>query len=196
MGLRRRLYVDPEVQFPMILALILIVTAEGLFVGWGLMKAVAAAKEWSNPDQVVRFFSIIAGTIVPVVAVNFTLGAWLTNKVAGPLLRFRQGMAEVARGNLEGEVALRQGDFLQSHAREMNRMLETLRRLIYRDRKHAEEADEILTRCLERLEKAKGLSDGAYKELRHSIDGAKSRLSIINHHFLKGKTERENGEAS
>lgn len=195
MDLRRRLYVDPEVQFPLILALILIVTGEGLFVGWGLMKAVAAAKDWQNPDQAKRFFFVLAATIIPVVAANFILGAWLSNKIAGPLLRLRQTIAEIARGNLEVSVALRQGDFLQAHAGEMNRMIETLRRLLYRDRGHAVEADELLDDCLKRLDKAKGVPEAVARDLRERIADAKSRLSIINHHFLKGKAESAREEA-
>lgn len=196
MEARRRFYIDPEVQFPLILALILIVTFEGFFVGWGLMNAVAAAKDWRNPDQLRRFFLLLAATIVPVVVANFALGAWLSNKIAGPLLRLRQAMGEVARGNLEVTVTLRSGDFLQKHAQEMNRMVETLRRLIYRDRVHAEEADELLDGCLKRLDKAKGVPEAAVEDLRQGLDGAKSRLSVINRHFLKGKVERESQEAS
>lgn len=196
MDMRRRFYVDPEIQFPLILALIFLVTGEGLFVGWGLMQAVVAAKDWQNPDQARRFFFILAATIVPVVAANFLVGAWLSNKIAGPLLRLRQAMGEVARGNLEVSVSLRQGDFLQKHAQEMNRMVETLRRLLYRDRVHAEEADELLDACLKRLDKAKGLPEAVEKDLREGLAGAKSRLSIINHHFLKGKAESEGEKGS
>lgn len=185
---RRALYVDPELQFPLILGLIVLVTAEGLFVGWGAAEAVAAARDWRRPDHAARAFLLLLGVVVPVVAANFLAGAWLTNRVAGPLRRIREALREVARGNLEARVATRAGDLLGAHVLEANRMIETLRRLLYRDRGHALEADAILARCRARLE-APGLPAELRAELGRELDEARSRLSVINHHFMKGRAE-------
>lgn len=187
---RRRIYIDPDVQLPIILLLLFLVPFEGVLVGWGFSKSMALARQWDRPDQAFQFFKALLLTLVPLVAVNFAIGMWFTHKIVGPLSRMRQAMAEISRGNLEVEIALRKGDFLHQHAAEMNRMLETLRRLVYRDHGHAKETDEILSQCRKWLEKRKDVSEPARKELEKLLDGAQSRLSIINAHFMKGKLEK------
>jgi methyl-accepting chemotaxis protein len=181
MGPRRKYYVDPEIQFPIILTLIVLVMVEGVFVGWGVSKAAALARAWENPRQAAEFFRVLFLTIVPVVSLNFFLGAWLSNKIAGPLQHLRELMSEIARGNLEVEATVRRGDYLQAHVQEFNKMVQTLRRLIYRDQKFAEEVDEILQGCEEAAAK-----DAA---LRKSMKEARARLSVINAHFMKGRRE-------
>lgn len=184
---RQKFYVDPEVQFPVILGVILLVVGQGPVVGWAFSKLIALAREWERPDQATQFFKVALLTVVPIVAVNFLIGAWLSHKIAGPLWRIRQAMGEIARGNLEVELSIRGRDILQGYAQEMNRMVQTLRRLIYRDHQHAAEADALLTKCRQWAARRKDVPEGARKELEELIDGAKSRLSIINAHFLKGK---------
>lgn len=185
-GLRRRFYISPDVQLPIIVSLILLVTAESFLVGWGFSRAIALARQWDRADQALEFFKVVMLTAVPTVAANFFFGAWLSNKLAGPLERMRAAMNEVARGNLEAELSLRGGDILHAHATDFNRMVQTLRRLIYRDHQHAKETDEYLTRLRERLE-ASSLPDAEKAELKKLINEAKNRMSIVNAHFLKGK---------
>lgn len=188
---RRRFYIDPEIQFPLIVSLILLITIQGFLVGWGFYKAIAIAKDWQRPDQMLQFFKALALTIVPIVLVNFLVGTYLSHKVAGPLYKMRRTMSEIARGNLEGEVLLRRGDLLQSCALDFNEMMQTLRRLIYRDHKHADEANLILSECETWLAKRKSLPAGEREELQKLLKDAKSRLSVINTHFLKGREETE-----
>lgn len=187
---RRRLYIDPDVQFPLILALLFFVAVEGAFFGWGFAKAIAVARQWDRPDQAAAFFKTLLLCLVPFVAVNFAAGAWLSHKIAGPLLSIRKAMERVGRGDLEVEVVLRRGDFLHAQAQEMNRLVQTLRRLLYRDHAHAAEVDALMTQEREWLARQKDLPEPARAELRALIDGAKSRLSIINAHFVKGRSER------
>lgn len=188
-SVRRRYYIDPELQFPMILALIALVTVEGVFIGWGLSRAAALARDWQRLDQVASFFKALLLTAVPLVVGNFVLGTWLSHKIAGPLMRMRQAMVEIARGNLEIDISERKGDLLHSYVREMDRMAETLRRLIYRDHTHAAEVDALLTQFRQRLAGSKSLGEAERRELSALLDEAKSRLSIINTHFLKGRRE-------
>ncbi len=184
---RRRYYVDPELQFPMILALLALVTVEGAFIGWGFSRAAALARDWQRLDQAASFFKALLLTVVPLVVGNFVIGTWLSHKIAGPLTRMRSAMAEIARGNLEIEISERKGDLLHSYVREMGRMLETLRRLIYRDHAYAAEIDALLTQCRQRLAKSKSLDEAERRELGALLDEAKNRLSIINTHFMKGR---------
>jgi methyl-accepting chemotaxis protein len=187
---RRRVYIDQDIQLPIILLLLFLVPLEGVLVGWGFSKSIVAARQWDRPDQAFQFFKILLLTLVPLVAVNFAIGMWFTHKIVGPLARMRLALAEISRGNLEFQISLRKGDFLHQHAAEMNRMVETLRRLIYRDHGHAAETDQILLQCRDWLAQRKDIPEAERKELQQLLNGAQSRLSIINAHFMKGKIEK------
>lgn len=189
--MRRRYYVDPELQFPMILALIALVTVEGVFIGWGFSRAAALARDWQRLDQVASFFKALLLTVVPLVVGNFVIGTWLSHRIVGPLVRMRQVMTEIARGNLEVEISERKGDLLRSYILEMGRMTETLRRLIYRDHAHAAEVDALLTQCREWLSQREEIGADEKRRLSVLIDEAKSRVGIINTHFMKGRQAGE-----
>lgn len=190
-GLRRKYYVDPEVQFPIIAAILVLTMGMGLFLGWGFYKLITIAKQWERPDQAFDFFLVLFGTLVPAVCINFALGVFISNKIAGPLLKLRHSINEVTRGNLEQDVSIRKGDMLQSHALDYNRMLGTLRRLMYRDHQHSVEVNDVMTDCQAWLDKRKKQFDEkSRKELQKIINDAKARLSVINTHFLKGRAEK------
>ncbi len=192
--MRRKTYVDPELQFPIIAILIFFATAEGALAGWGFSKVFAAAQDWRQSGQTWVFFRDLFLTIVPMVAANFAFGSYLSNKIAGPLWRIRQAMSEVARGNLEADVSPRSGDFLKSHAAAFNGMCASLRHVIWRDRKFAREADEILSSAREEISKGAAQDPG---KLLRLVNEAKNRLSIINVHYTKtpqgGKEALPNG---
>ena len=128
---------------------------------------------------------------MPVVIVNFALGTYLSHKIAGPLSKIKRAAGEIERGNLEVEVKLREGDLIQSYAVEFNNLLQTLRRLIYRDHDHAQEADKFLTETLQWLSSGKEPGDAGKNQAVKLINGAKSKLSVINKHFMKGRSHKE-----
>ncbi len=187
---RHRYYIDPDTQLPLVLGLIFIVTFEGALVGCGVHQAVRIAQDWQNARQIFEFFAVLIGTLLPLVGVNFWLGTWFTHKVIGPVARIRRAMSEIARGNLDCEITLRDGDFLRAHVQDVNSAIQAIRRLIYRDRQYVREADDILTQCRDRLANA-DVPGAPRDEINKLIAQAKSRLSIVNAHFVKGK---EGGE--
>lgn len=188
---RRRFYVDPEIQFPMIVGLLAVTTLVGFFLGWGVYKAIAVAKDWQRTGQVADFFLVLLGVIVPAVGANLAFGTYLSNKLAGPLYKIRQAIEEVTRGNLEAEVSIRKGDLLQGTAVDFNRMVQTLRRMLYRDRRHSDEVNEILSQCQAWLEARTEVPEPERRRLGKLINDAKARLSIINTHFLKAREASE-----
>ena len=190
LGLRRQYYVDPEVQFPIIVAILILTVVMGLFLGGGIYQLISISKDWERADQTLDFFLVLFGTLVPAVCINFAFGVYISNKIAGPLLKIRRAVNEVTRGNLEQEVSIREGDMLQSHTVDFNRMLSTLKRLLYRDHQHSIEVNESMTQCQEWLDNRKKKLDAkSAKELQKIIYDAKARLSLINTHFLKGKRQ-------
>ena len=186
-SLRARFYIDPEVQFPLILTFIFLATAQGFLVGWAFYKLIAIAKQWDRPDQALEFFRVFLLTVVPVVAVNFALGIWLSHKIAGPLVQIRRAVNEVSRGNLEVEVQLRGGDLLNAPAQDLNRMIATIRRLVYRDHDYVGEANDILTTCEKQLGRGSKISSIEIADLTLLLKKAKAKLSIVNAHFMKGR---------
>ena len=187
MGWRRKYYVDPEVQFPLIAGLLLWTTLQGLFLGWGFYRLLVIAKQWERPDQATDFFLTLLFVLVPLVLLNLIGGVYLSHKIAGPLHKMRLLMAEIARGNLEEELQVRRGDMLQNYAEDFNRMLHTLRRLLYRDYEHSRQTNDLVTDIQEWVEAKSDLPDAERKKLQKLLIACKSRLGIINTHFLKGR---------
>ena len=190
MAWRRKFYIVPEIQFPLIVGLVLLTTLQGLFLGWGFYKLIFIAKQWERADQAAAFFLTVFGTIVPTVALNFAFGTYFSHKIAGPIYKMRKAIGEITRGNLEQELQIRKGDLLQSCSEDFERMLQTLRRLLYRDHAHSMEVNDLLTEMQAWVAEKKDLKDEERRKLQKLILDCKSRVGIINTHFLKGKQDK------
>lgn len=183
-------YIDPELQFPLIGWLILLVTAQGLFVGWGFYRAILLAQQWERPDQAIALFGTIAFVIVSVVAVNFAFGTYLSHKIAAPLEKIRQAMERVSKGDLEEEIALEQGEMLPQHAAGANSMIQRLRHILYRDYQYIQDVNKELTRLEEWVGARNSLKPQEREEIEKLIKSAKSTISIVNTYFLRGKKDK------
>ena len=189
--MRRRIYIDPELQFPIILSIIFLVTIQGLYVGWGFTRAIAIARQWQDPGQSAAFFKALALTIVPVVLANFLAGAWLSHKIAGPLVQLRRLMGEVRQGNLDAEARLRTGDLLHAHAHEFNLMIQAVRQFIEEDRACASEADALLKECSEWLSNSRDIPAEAKAQAKKRVDDARASLNPI-----RRRSRRETASAA
>jgi nitrogen fixation/metabolism regulation signal transduction histidine kinase len=175
------------IRLLMVITLSVIVGLQALLLAWGLHYAATASADVPRPDQQLYFFKAALLFLVPVVAVNAALGAFLAEKLVKPLERMRRAMAEVARGNLEHPFESDPDELLQAYTAECEHMLDTLRRLLYRDRGHADEANERLTRCQSILDGRDRLGKEEREKVEALLAEAKSYLSMVNDHFLKGK---------
>lgn len=124
---RRQYYIDPDLQLPVVASLTLLVTTEAFFVGYGFYKAIGIAREWQRPHQVFDFFGTLFVVLALVCALNLAFGVLLSHRIAGPALKLRRAMEELARGDLAVRVALRRGDLLQPLAAAFNLMAASLR---------------------------------------------------------------------
>ena len=185
---RRRFYIDPQLQFPLIVGLSVVAALQGLLLGWGLYKLISIATQWDRPNQVTDFFLVFLVTVVPVVLTSFACGAYISHRIAGPVQQLRKAIAEITRGNLEVEAHIRRNDLLQDCVGDFNRMVQTLRRLLYRDHGYTGEVNKLLSEMQEALA-LDSLPDERRKKLQKLFVDCKSRLSIINAHFMKGKKE-------
>ncbi len=187
---RRHYFIDTEIQLPLTLGLILIATVEGIFVGWGLSRIMHLASDWQNARQIMEFFVFLLATFLPMVVINFWLSAWFTHRMIGPLSRARKALSAVVDGNLECEIVPREGDFLRHYLEDVNAAVKTLKRLIYRDHQYVQESVEILTQCRDKIGESV-LPDQAKSELQKLLSQAKSRLSIVNAHFVRHRRGKE-----
>jgi len=185
-----KFFVDPELQFPLITWLILLVTGQGLFVGWGFYHAILLSQQWERPDQAMAFFKTLAFTIVPIVALNFLFGSYLSHKIAAPLEKIRRAMERVSKGNLEEEIVLDQGEMLPKHAAGANSMIQRLRHILYRDYEYVQDVNKELSRLEEWFEGRNSLKPQEREEFVKLIKSAKSTISIVNTYFLRGKKEK------
>ena len=185
-----RLFIDPELQFPLITWLILLVTAQGLFVGWAFYHAVAIAQQWRRADQAVALFETVLLTIVPIVAVNFFFGSYLSRKIAAPLEKIRLLMERVSKGNLEEEIALDPSEMLPRHAAGANSMIQRMRHILYRDYDYVQDVNRELTKLEDWAAGRNSLKPQEREELEKLIKSAKSTISIVNTYFLRGKKDK------
>ena len=186
---RKRYFIDTEIQLPLTLGLIFIATVEGVFVGWGLSRIIYLASDWQNARQILEFFAFLVITFLPMVAVNFWLSAWFTHRMIGPLSRARKALSLIVEGNLECEIVPREGDFLRHYLEDVNAAVRTLKRLIYRDHQYVQETVELLNQCRDKIENS-GLSSEAKSDIQKLISQAKSRLSIVNVHFVRHRGDK------
>jgi methyl-accepting chemotaxis protein len=174
----------PELQFPVIILLIVLVSLEGGFVGWGFHRAVAIAQEWQRPHLIRDFFIIMVSTIVPIVVVNFLAGTYFSAKIAGPVEKIGNAFAEIASGNLDQEVSLRDGDFLQSFAESFNEMAEALHLRREKQRKELKEARAALKESLELVTGQKGIAESDRERLKALLSEIKAHLSAAEEDFV------------
>lgn len=179
------LAVDTDLVVACMAVFILLGAVEGPLLAWGLALAASATADLARPDRLLAFTSKAAAIIVPLAAVNAALGALAGYRLSVPLARLRKALQEVARGNLEHEMGDEAGEMLASYTDECRKTLESLRRLIYRDRDFAKEASACLEKCLDLLE---GMQPSEKKQkLDELLNHARSRLCIVNEHFTKGQ---------
>ena len=178
-------YVEPGLQFQFILFLLFLVTLEGIFLGWAFSRAMLTAGNWQQPDQVVRFFMIVAFTIVPVVVVNIVIGLYWSLRFVRPLKQLEEGLGSVRRGDLNVHIQLHPGDTLRELVRKFNDMVITLKALTSQDRGFVLEGVEDLENCKRQLEAMPESEE--INRIKKTITSTQSKLTIVNAHFMKNR---------
>lgn len=154
---RRRFWVSTRLQKPFVImalghvALFAVITAGTLFLP--LMDAPAGGttpKAWMLYYLNNRFWPA-AGVGLAFVALH---AAFVSHRVAGPLLRMRRALQEAAAGESPSPVNLRDRDYLHPEAEALNEMLRV-------HAQHRAESADVLRAALEELEAGrKALEDG------------------------------------
>jgi len=133
---RRIVVVDPRLQYRFLLLPLIVTatTAASLFALF-LVQANALLPQGTEADAELMdyigslqlYTAVVVGAVLVlhVVAVVL-LGLIMSLKVAGPVYRFKKVMLEVAKGNINMLVSLRDGDQLTDLADAFNKMMDTL----------------------------------------------------------------------
>jgi hypothetical protein len=179
---------DHDLLLMAVLVLVLLVGTEGLLLAWAIGQGLAAVSQVPWPDRFLAIIEWLALILVPLLGVNAALGAAIAYRLSAPLVRIREALNEVTRGNLEHELGDIPGGLLPGYTEDCRKMLQTLRNLVYRDQQFAAEASAQLARCQELVAQA-ALPQEVRGRLAGLVDEARSKLSVINHHFLKGRRD-------
>lgn len=180
--------VDEELMVVIIALLLVLVGAEGVFLGWGMNKAAQWAAGAPVADRTLTFVKWFAAVLTPVIAFNAALGAYVARVLSTPLIHMRRALNEAARGNLEHELDLPADGFLSDYTNDCRRMLETVRRLTYRDHASAQEASALLAEIQALVAKADAHGPESAK-ISELLNKARAQLSVINRHFTRGRKE-------
>jgi hypothetical protein len=181
--------VDHDLLLLAVLSLVLLVGGEGLLLGWGIDQALGSVSQVPWPDRFIAIIEWLALILIPLIGVNAALGAFIAYRLSAPLVRMREAINDVTRGDLEHELGDIPGGLLPGYTEDCRRMLQTLRKLLYRDYQFSVEASALLAQCRDLYAGPKA----GEPEVRDRLDGlvneARSKLSVINHHFLKGRRD-------
>ncbi len=141
---RRQLVVDPKFQYGLIIkfaalvaiilisSLILLTVIYNEFFNTVLSISLGAGGEASLDVANLINLSDLIGPVMLVIFLSvsiscvtvFILGVRFTHRMAGPVYRLRSNIAEMADGNLGKKVSIRENDYFQSLAAEIDRLRE------------------------------------------------------------------------
>ena len=128
--------VDPKLQYRyLLLPLIVTATTAASLFALFLVQANALLPHGTEADaelldyigSLQLYTAVVVGAVLVLhVVVVILLGLMMSLKVAGPIYRFKKVMAEVAKGNINMRVSLRDGDQFTDMADTFNEMMDTL----------------------------------------------------------------------
>jgi methyl-accepting chemotaxis protein len=111
--------------------------------------------------------NIITTVVIGIIALVLTLV--VSHRIAGPMYRFEKDLGEIARGNLNKQIHIRNGDQFASVAENLNEMVSSLNRRLSEVRNQLQEISEdaaarnVPQSFLEDLEKCRRSIDSKFK---------------------------------
>ena len=131
---RQHWLVNRSLQFRFVRAMLLVLLLMAVAAVLGVYLALwftLYSFELLQDAYLVALFRTVSWTVVlelivlvPLVSV---FGIRLSHKVAGPLVRIRAALADMAQGRFDIRITLRKGDALTELAEDINRLAESLR---------------------------------------------------------------------
>ena len=182
-GKRQRKYyfIEPELQFWFIIVLIIAVSVEGIFVGYGISRLFSISSQWHTPGMPMSFFKTLVLVLVFIIGANFIIGTYLSHKIAGPIFRLKSELLQIQEGELCNIVQLRPGDLLKDTLAKFNETVQVLNKLIDQDR-------DLVKRSLAHIDQCQQIistrpTESGIEEIQEKFLNIKSCLVMINSHF-------------
>ncbi|MBN1621990.1 MAG: hypothetical protein JW871_05305 [Endomicrobiales bacterium] len=191
---RTNYIIEEKFQFWFVIIIILAVTIEGTFFGWGMYKLVNIASNWQKTTMVFDFFATLFGILFFIIGINFIIGIYLSHKVAGPIIKIEKALYDIRAGNFH-HIQIRRGDLLKDFVREYNETISVLEKLITRDRKLVSMAVKKINECNDMIREDH--SAKTIETLTKRFIEIKSYLLAVTSHFaatdshLKKEDENE-----
>lgn len=125
--MRKHLFIDPKVQGALVTRVVLywvvcLITISLMLLCWRILTG-PARMFYTHFDDMWFFYgpALVASFILlPLVIVDVIR---LSNRFAGPMVRLRRAMRELARGEEVAPIKFREGDFWQDFADDFNALL-------------------------------------------------------------------------
>ena len=171
----KSLYVEPELQFRIVLGILTLITLEGACFGWGIMKLVSLAGDWQRPNMVWDFFKILLLVLVPLVVFNLAIGFYWSVRLARPLHELQKGLQNLRDGRLQSTLESHPQDALKDLVAGFNESMAKIHAIIHRDYNLVQET-------LLDLKNGESSNPQEFKQVLKSV---RSKLSIVNSHFHK-----------
>ncbi|MBI4051290.1 MAG: methyl-accepting chemotaxis protein [Elusimicrobia bacterium] len=171
----KSLYVDPELQFRFVVTLVILLTAESIFVGRILLGLVFIAKNPYRPTLLWDLFMGLFWLLVVLVILNTVIGLFWSVRIARPLKQLDKGLKDLREGRLSTEIESEPKDALKGLVLSFNETMRNLKFILSRDHQLVREA----IKDIEKSQSAKG------KNLQKLLLNAQSKLSIVTAHFFK-----------
>jgi len=133
LALRKRLFVDPEVQGQLVLRVILywvtcLITVALMVMCWRIINGPARPFYWHLDDMWFHFGPAFLASLIllPIVVMDVIR---VSNRFVGPLLRLRRSLRGLAFGQEVEPIRFRHGDFWQGFADEFNAVITRMKEL-------------------------------------------------------------------
>ena len=131
---RQHWLVNPALQFRFIRVMLFVLLLMAVVAVLGMYLALwftLYSFELLQDTYLVALFKTVAWTVVLEFIVLVPIVSWfgvrVTHTVAGPLVRIRAALADMAQGKFEINIRLRKGDALTELAEDINQLAESLR---------------------------------------------------------------------
>ncbi|GAB6164012.1 hypothetical protein JCM19992_00120 [Thermostilla marina] len=125
--MRKRLFVDPNVQGTLIIRVILywivcLLTIAMMLMCWRIVTGPARGVAWQVNDVWYQFGPAFVASflLLPMVIIDIIR---VSNRFTGPMIRLRRAMRAVAEGHPARPIRFRDEDFWQDFAEEFNAVL-------------------------------------------------------------------------
>jgi len=177
---RRQILVD-RFQYQLVLINLLYILAILLIFSAALFVPLIIQLESSTPlseqEVVASQFLSLHARVWPALLIAFLLLAihsiFVSHRIAGPLIRFRNTFKAVAAGDLSMRVTIRKHDYLGHDADILNEMIAGLRTRITDIEKHYEEVCRVVM-VLERT-----IESGSVEDMNQNIDALRVQMDRL-----------------